>query len=160
MTTCKICDCTEAQNKCKQCKYNKECDYCWVEKVWKEGGDLLTPLMPAWVKQDMRAGKMMTITGKGDFCVIGLPKKADYVTIQDICVSADMRGQGITKQMLNELMTTYDRDILAKCVKGSSAEDFWSHLGVKINEEASKKRDVCTYFIENKHKRIKKVDLF
>lgn len=38
MRLCTICDCTEAQNKCKECKYKDECDYFWVSKVWQNKG--------------------------------------------------------------------------------------------------------------------------
>lgn len=157
---CSICNCAEADNKCKNCKYCNDCDYFWIQDVWKEGGDLLTPLMPAWVKEDIKKGKVLTVTGKFDFCVINIPKTSDYITIQDICVSQKARGQGVVNELFNALMTTYDRHILAKCVKGTSAESFWSHLGTKISEEQSKKRVVCTYWVNNTHKQRSKVDLF
>ena len=40
MRFCKVCDCTEANNKCKECKYNSgECDYVWIEQIWKKNSN-------------------------------------------------------------------------------------------------------------------------
>ena len=157
---CVLCDCTEANNKCKECKYAEECDFPWVAELWKQNSEFLTPLMPGWVKPEFTNGKMIT-TGTGEsWCIFNASKRKGTVTIQDICVGEKSRGKGASREILNYLMTTYDQDIIAKCVKGSSAEDFWSHLGTKIGEEPSKKRDVCVYLVKNPNKRIKKVDLF
>ena len=57
-------------------------------------------------------------------------------------------------------MQKYDRDIIAKCVKNSSAEAFWSHVGEKIGEEPSKQRSLCIYKVVNKDKKMTKMELF
>ena len=69
-------------------------------------------------------------------------------------------------------METYDRDIFAKCVRGTSAEEFWSHIGEQINanidnpnaedmyEHREGKRDLGWYRVENKNKKIKKEELW
>ena len=64
MRLCTICDCTEAQNKCKECKYKDECDYFWVSKVWQKNSNLLTPLIPGWAKPSFREGHVVTESGK------------------------------------------------------------------------------------------------
>lgn len=160
MKYCKIEDCTKANNKCSECEFSSSCDYPWVAAIWKNNSDLLTPLMPGWVKPNFRENKIISLTGDSDFCIFNVPKKADYVTIQDICVDESARGKGISKQLIAELMQLYDRDVLVKCVKDSSAEGFWAHLGEKIGEEPSKKRVVSIYRVENKHKQFKKEELF
>lgn len=160
MKYCQIQDCSQANNKCQQCFFLDSCDYPWVAAIWKKNSDLLTPLMPGWVKPEFKNKKIITITEASDFCIFNIPKNKDYVTIQDICVDEAARGQGISKQILTFLMSTYDRDILAKCVKDSSAESFWSHLGEKVSEEPSKQRTVCTYKVANTNKKIKKMELF
>ena len=57
-------------------------------------------------------------------------------------------------------METYDRDIIAKCIKGSSADKFWSHIGEKLGEEPSKKTTLCIYRVINNNKSYSKVELF
>lgn len=160
MKYCKIEDCTKANNNCNECSFSDSCDYPWVAAIWKKNSELLTPLMPGWVKPEFKAGKIISITGTSDFCIFNIPKKGDTITIQDICVDESMRGQGISKQILQELMVMYDRDIITKCVKDSSAEGFWSHIGKKIREEPSKKRTVCVYKVDNTNKQLRKQELF
>ena len=160
MRLCTICDCTEAQNKCKECKYKDECDYFWVSKVWQKNSNLLTPLNPAWAKEPFRSGKIVTITGKYDFCIFNAPRRTDTVTIQDICVDEEGRGQGLSKKLIFGLAEKYDRDIIAKCVEGSSAESFWSHLGEKIGSEPSKQRNLSIYLVRNPKKKVRKAELF
>ena len=160
MIICKLCDCSDANNKCKECVYSSICDYIWVSDVWRRNSELLTPLNPMYVKPMFRENHVITITREHDFCIFNVPKRTDTITIQDICVDEAARGQGISKKIINGLMEKYDRDIIAKCVKGSSAESFWSHIGEKIGEEPSKKRDLCIYKVLNKNRKQRKFDLF
>lgn len=160
MIYCDIGDCSLANNKCKECQYSDKCDYIWVSNIWKKNSELLTPLMPGWVKPVFKNKKIISFTGNQDFCIFNISKKTGLITIQDICVAQEARGNGICKNILNYLMLTYDTDIIAKCVKDSSAESFWSHVGKKLTEEQSKQRVVCTYLVENKDKKIKKMELF
>ena len=161
MRFCKVCDCTEANNKCKECKYsNGECDYVWVSKVWQKNANLLTPLIPGWTKPAFKENHVVTESGKYDFCIFNAPKKTDTVTIQDICVDEEGRGQGLSKKLIFGLAEKYDRDIIAKCVEGSSAESFWSHLGEKIGSEPSKQRNLSIYLVRNPKKKVRKAELF
>ena len=157
---CNVYDCTEAENKCENCKFKDECDYVWISQIWKKNAKLLTPLIPGWIKPDMRAGHIITITGEYDFCIFNVPKRTDTITIQDICVDEGARGQGVSKKLLTGLMEKYDRDIIAKCIKGSSADSFWSHLGNKIGEEPSKQTTLCIYRVKNNNKKFDKIELF
>lgn len=157
---CEIADCSKAANKCKECDYQTNCDFVWVSEIWKHNSELLTPLMPGWVKPEFTNHKIVSITKNSDFCIFNVPKNKEYITIQDICIDEKARGKGISKQLLNGLMEMYDRDIIAKCVKDSSAEQFWSHLGIKIDEEQSKKRIVCSYKVCNPNKKIIRSDLW
>lgn len=89
--------------------------------------------MPQWEKPDMRHDRFITVgDGKDNFCKCAYSPQKDQITIYDIFVSESARGKGITKQLFNYLFETYDTDIVAKCIKGTSAEDFWSHVGVQI----------------------------
>lgn len=160
MRYCIIQDCTFSKNQCNDCKYKIICDYPWVADLWKHNAKLLTPLMPGWVKPEFKNNKIVTITGTKDFCIFNVPRKYDYITIQDICVDESLRGQGIARQILLNLMETYDRDILAKCIKGSSADSFWSHIGEKIREEPSKQTILCVYKVNNTNKKYTKTELF
>ena len=160
LKTCVVYDCTQAQNKCEACAHKKQCDYVWIAEIWKKNSKLLTPLNPGWLKPDMRAGHIVSVTGAHDFCVFNAPKRKDTITIQDICVDEAVRGQGISKKILADLMETYDRDIIAKCIKGSSADKFWSHIGEKLGEEPSKKTTLCIYRVINNNKSYSKVELF
>ena len=160
MRLCKVADCADAKNECSQCKYRESCDFWWVSEVWKKNSNLLTPLIPAWVKESFRNNHVVTESGKYDFCIFNAPKRTDTVTIQDICVDEAGRGQGLSKKLIFGLMEKYDRDLIAKCVKGTSAEAFWSHLGEKIGEEPSKQRDLCIYKVLNPKISARKIDLF
>lgn len=169
-------DCEEARRKCPECPYKDSCDYFWVAKLWEKenklnGKDtLLGPLNPSFVKPDFRAGHVMTITGKYDFCCFNVPKTKDVIVIGDIYVDDEARGQGLSKKILQTLMETYDRDIFAKCVKGTSAEDFWKHIGIQLDanegrgpdfyEHRPGKRDLGWYLVENKNKKVEKEDLW
>ena len=159
MRVCKIKDCP-SDNKCATCPYNDECDYVWVSNIWKKNSKLLTPLNPGWVKPDFRAGHIITESGKFDFCIFNNPKNKDTITIQDICVDEQGRGQGIAKKLLNDLMEKFDKDIIAKCIKGTSAESFWKHIGEKLYEEPSKQSILCVYKVKNKNKKQSKIELF
>lgn len=155
------CVCLEcpADNKCEGCPHNKECDWPWIYKLWNKTPNL-SPCLPNWVKPSIRANKMITIT-KNDFCVFNAPSKKDYITINDIAVDEKCRGQGIAKKLLQSLMDEYDKDIFARCVKDSSAEAFWKHIGaIKLGEEPSKKTTVCLYLLKNEHKKEQKEELW
>lgn len=160
MRYCKINDCTDAKNNCKECQYRDQCDYVWVSDIWKRNADLLTPLMPGWVKPEFTNNHIVTITGQFDFCIFNNPKKSDSITIQDICVDESGRGQGLSNKLLYGLMEKFDKDIIAKCVKGTSADSFWSHKGIKIGEEPSKQRTLSVYKVTNPNKKSYKIDLF
>lgn len=104
---------------------------------------------------------MVTITGKYDFCVFNNSKKKEALTINDIAVDEEARGQGLSKKLIYGLMEEYDKDIFAKCIKDSTAESFWKHLGAeKIGEEQSKKTIVCSYVLKNKNKKQNKEELW
>lgn len=159
MRLCKVEACPE-DNKCELCPNKGTCDYPWISAIWKKNSKLLTPLNPGWVKPDFRAGHVVTESGKYDFCIFNNPKNKDTITIQDICVDEAGRGQGLSKKLLLNLMETYDKDILAKCIKGTSAESFWSHIGQKLYEEPSKQCILCIYRVTNPYKKQQKVNLF
>lgn len=155
------CVCLECpkDNKCETCKNKDQCDWPWISKLWNKTPNL-SPCLPGWIKPDIRLGKIITITGK-DFCVYSIPKSKDVVVINDIAVSEECRGQGISKKLIYSLMEQYDKDVFAKCIKDSSAESFWKHLGaIKLEEEQSKKTIVCSYILKNENKKTRKEDLW
>ena len=163
---------------CIDCPYHEKCDYYWVSELWlaenKKYGknSLLGPCVSSFLKPDFRANHVLTFTGQYDFCCFNIPRSKDYIIIGDIYVDEKARGQGLSKKILNYLMEKYDKDIFAKCVKGTSAEDFWSHVGHQINanmdnifatdmyEHRPGKRDLGWYIVENKNKKAVKEDLF
>ena len=72
-------------------------------------------------------------------------------------------------------METYDKDIFAKCVRGTSAEAFWSYLGEQIDANDGKgsdmyehrlgkdgkpKRDLGWYLVKNTNKKENKEELW
>lgn len=171
-------ECEDARIKCRDCKYKDSCDCFWISELWQAenkayGKDsLLGPFNPAFVKPDFRSGHVMTITGKYDFCCFNVPKSKDVVVIGDIYVDEKARGQGLSRKIINYLMEKYDRDIFAKCVTGSSAESFWSHIGTQLDANADMivphdllehrpgKRDLSWYLVVNNNKKSSKIDLF
>ena len=104
--------------------------------------------------------------------MFGVSLNSNYVTILDIYVADELRGKKIATKLLEYLMETYDRDIFAKCVAGTSAERFWKHVGKQIDansdspmehswyEQRPGRRDLGWYVVENKHKKQNKVELF
>ena len=179
MKICKLCDkCERYSNKCESCSDNAECDFCWINNLWqaenkKFGKDsLLGPGIPIFIKNDLKSSHIISVTGKYDFCCFNVPKSKDVIVISDIYVDEAVRGQKISTRLLQYLMETYDRDIFAKCVRGTSAEDFWNHIGVQVDANAGTlqehdmyehrpgKRDLGWYRVENKNKKQNKVELF
>ncbi len=174
-------ECEDARRKCSECPYKDKCDMYWVSELWTKENklnkkdSLLGPLMVAWVKPDMRNGHIISFTGKYDFCCFNVPKNRDVVVIGDIYVDDEARGQGLSKKLINYLMNKYDRDIFAKCVRGSSAESFWSHVGIQVDandgrgpdmyehpigKDGKPKRDLGWYKVVNKNKQFDKEDLW
>lgn len=171
-------DCEEARRKCSECPYKNECDCSWISDLWmaenKKFGknSLLGPYNPGFFKPDLRNNHVISITGKYDFCCFNVPKSKDVVVVGDIYVDDAVRGQGISKKILNYLMETYDKDIFAKCVRGTSAEAFWAHIGTQIDANLGKpephdfyehregKRDLGWYRVENKNKKQIKEELW
>lgn len=169
-------DCEDKRRKCCECPYKNNCDTFWIEKLWvaenKKFGknSLLGPYNPSFFKPDIRSGHVISFTGKYDFCCFNNPKSKDYIVIGDIYVDDEARGQGISKKIINYLMTEYDKDIFAKCVRGTSAEDFWKHVGKQIDANEGKgpdfyehregKRDLGWYVIENTNKKSTKEELW
>lgn len=162
---------------CIDCPYHEQCDFYWVADLWSKenkqfGKDsLLGPFNPAFVKPDFRVNHVITIdNGHDNFCCFNNPKTKDYVVIGDIYVDESARGKGISKQIIDYLMATYDKDIFAKCVRGTSAEQFWSHIGIQIDANEGKgpdfyehregKRDLGWYIVENKNKKQLKEELW
>lgn len=96
-----------------------------------------------------------------DFCVFSTPKTKDYVVINDIAVGEECRGQGVSRRLIEGLMEEFDKDIFAKCIKGSTAESFWIHMGgIKLGEEQSKKTVVCSYLVKYNNKKQNKEELW
>lgn len=171
-------DCEDKRRKCSECPFAAECDCAWISDLWMKenkryGKDsLLGPYNPAFFKPDLRNNHVISITGKYDFCSFNVPKTKDIVVVSDIYVDDAARGQGISKKILDYLMLTYDRDIFAKCVRGTQAESFWSHVGYQVNANADNpnavdmyehrlnKRDLGWYRVENKNKKFDKLSLF
>ena len=154
-----VCKDCPSDNKCDNCPFKAECDWPWISKLWNKTPNL-SPCMPSWVKADMRVGKIVTIT-KNDFCVFNTPKTKDFVVVNDIAVGEECRGQGIAKRLISGLMEEYDKDIFAKCIKDSSAEAFWKHIGAeKLGEEQSKKTIVCSYILRYNNKKQNKEELW
>ncbi len=169
-------DCEDARRKCSECPFKDSCDCYWVSELWQaenklfKKDTLLGPFNPAFVKPDFRAGKVLTFTGKYDFCCFNVPKNKDVVVIGDIYVDEKARGQGLSRKILDYLMTTYDRDIFAKCVRGTAAEKFWSHIGIQVDanegrgpdfyEHREGKRDLGWYIVKNLDKKQSKEDLW
>lgn len=182
MITCKIpvsrSDCEDKRIKCIDCIHKDQCDYFWISQLWEKenkllGKDsLLGPLNPAFVKPDVRANKVISVTGQYDFCCFNVPKSKDVIVISDIYVDEKVRGQHISSQLLQYLMEKYDRDIFAKCVRGTSAEQYWAHIGEQLDanvdnvlindkyEHRSGKRDLSWYLVKNKNKKQDKLILF
>lgn len=183
MKVCKIPvsrqECEDKRQKCSECIHNNECDMYWISELWtaenkKFGKDsLLGPYNPAFTKPDIRNNHIISVTGKYDFCCFNVPKSKNIIVVGDIYVDEQARGQKISKQLLDYLMFTYDRDIFAKCVRGTSAEEFWKHLGKQVDANSDKlnhpgdmyehrigKRDLGWYIVENKNKKHNKIDLF
>lgn len=131
-------ECEDARRKCSECPYKDNCDGYWIGELWsndeKTGKEsLLGPFMPQWEKPDMRFNRFITCgEGKDNFCKCSYSKQKQQVTIYDIFVADSARGKGITKKIFEYLFETYDSDIVAKCIRGTTAEDFWSHVGVQI----------------------------
>ena len=171
-------ECEDKKHKCADCPFKETCDYYWVCGLWENenkvmGKDsLLGPADPRSLKPDMRKGHFITITGKYDFCRFNVSKRKDMIVIYDIFVDEKARGQGLSKKLLQYLMQKYDRDIIAKCVKDTSAESFWQHVGKQLDANAGKpqphdfyehrdgKRDLGWYIVENKNKKVDKEDLW
>lgn len=177
MITCKMYDeCNNVNNKCEKCKYKNVCDFNWINALWiaenKRFGkeSLLGPALPICIKTDLKKQHIISITGKYDFCCFNAPRSKDVVVVGDIYVDEAARGQGISKRLIQYLMETYDRDIFAKCVRGTSAEEFWKHMGTQVDandgrgpdmyEHREGKRDLGWYRVENKNKKIIKEDLW
>jgi len=180
--TCQLAkNCKLANNKCSQCTCCEECDFPWINALWvgenkKLGKDsLLGPAIPIYIKTDLQTNRIISITGKYDFCCFNAPKSKDVVVIGDIYVDDAARGQGISKRIINYLMEFYDRDIFAKCVRGSSAEAFWAHLGTQldandgrgpdfyehpIGKDGTPKRDLGWYLVKNNNKKAEKEELW
>lgn len=158
LITC-VCKECPADNKCDNCPFKNDCDWPWISKLWNKTPNL-SPCLPSWIKPDMRLGKIVTIT-KNDFCVFSLPKKKDYIVINDIAVGEECRGKGVSKKLIFGLMEKYDKDVFAKCIKDSSAESFWKYIGgIKLDEEQSKKTIVCSYILKNNNKKQNKEELW
>lgn len=169
-------ECEDLRIKCEDCQNKNSCDYYWISNLWaaenKEFGkdSLLGPLNPGFLKPDFRNNHVISYSGNLDFCCFNVPKTKDVVVIGDIYVDKALRGQGVSKKLINYLMETYDRDIFAKCVRGTSAEDFWSHIGQQVDanegngpdlyEHRAGKRDLGWYRVENKNKKMIKEELF
>lgn len=170
--------CEDLRKKCCECEYCNSCDCYWISELWQaenkkfKANSLLGPYNPAFFKPDMRNNHVISVTGKYDFCCFNVPKTKDVIVVGDIYVDDAVRGQGISKKILSYLMEKYDRDIFAKCVRGTSAEQFWQHLGVQVDANIEKplphdfyehrpgKRDLGWYRVINKNKKSEKIDLF
>lgn len=171
-------DCEDKRRKCSECPYKDNCDYFWIGELWeaenkKNGRDsLLGPFNPAFAKPEFRKelGMYISITGKYDFCRFNVSKKKNLIVVYDIYIDEKARGQGIGRKLLEYLMQTYDLDLQAKCVRGTSAESFWQHMGTQIDandgrgpdmyEHREGKRDLGWYRVENKNKKIIKENLW
>lgn len=168
--------CEDLRIKCSECSYKENCDMAWISELWQaenklmKANSLLGPFNPSFTKPDMRANHILSMTGKYDFCCFNVPKTKDVVVIGDIYVDEKARGQHISTDIIKYLMDKYDRDIFAKCVRDTSAESFWSHIGEQIDanngagpdfyEHRPNKRDLGWYLVKNKNKKQIKFDLF
>lgn len=162
-------ECEDARRKCSECPFKDNCGCYWISELWQaenkkfKQDTLLGPFNPAFVKPDFRAMHVITVGNDHDnFCCFNNPRSKDYVVVGDIYVDESARGKGVSKKIINFLMEYADKDLFAKCVSGTSAESFWSHIGVQVNrdhlpepgwhEVREGKRDLSWYRVKNTNK--------
>ena len=102
------------------------------EQIYKLGGKnskLLGPSNPAEIR-DAIANESLLVVSHEDkivaFCLYNVLKRSDMITVSQICVDDNYRGNKLASKMLDHILDTYKRNIKTTCVKDSTAELFWS----------------------------------
>lgn len=137
-------------------KYAVEDDFDFIYKLSSKNSKLLGFVHPTEIREAIKNNKLIVSTKSNElcgFCIFNpLKKIPNLLTVQVICVDLEYRGNGIGKQMIEFLKTTYGRDIKATCVKDSDSEKFWFKIAKKYEENPGKKRPICRYIIEVNNK--------
>lgn len=163
-------NCAKSVLECRECQFHSNCDYVWIDELWKKYNELLSPPFPIVIKTALEKGRMITLTGEKDFCMFSVPIKKPFVVINDICVDESLRGQGTATKLLKFLMGYFDKDIFAKCKADTGAEKFWSKVGKRIPATSGKVEEgyeivgnnskMAWYLVENINKKSFKEELF
>ena len=124
------------------------------EQIYKLGGKnskLLGPSNPAEIRDAIAKESLLVVSHEDKivaFCLYNILKKSDMITVSQICVDDNYRGNKLASKMLDHILDTYKRNIKTTCVEDSTAELFWSKVAEKYEELPGKKRPICRYRIE------------
>ena len=150
---CQLMDCTDAQNKCEQCKFSSTCDYPWILNLWKSQQTYLSPPIPIIIKAGIKEQKLFTLD-KTEFLLAYYSKKQDKMVVQDIAVSEQLKGQHRAEKLIYEALNYYDCDGKAKCMESNkSGNKFFTRIGKYVGQEILRTGTVMNiYIIHNPHK--------
>lgn len=131
-------------------RYGAEEDFDFIYEIIKKNISNLGYVMPPVIRERISSKMCVVFEDKG-FCLFNVLKRTNQITVSEIAVDSDYRGQGIAQQMLDFIREKHpERFIKAKCVKGTTAETFWNHVADKVGEEEGRKRSLCVYIMEPK----------
>lgn len=139
-------------------EYAKPFDFDIIYKIYGKNTDLLGPPFPAAIREALLKNEILKVVENDTlvgFCNFHKLKDDSQVTVYEICVDDTARGKGYGRLMINFLYEKYKTPIVAKCVKSSTAEVFWSKVGKLLRYEAGKKRELAVYQV-GEHKNIKR----
>lgn len=139
-------------------EYAKPFDFDAIYKIYGKNTDLLGPPFPAAIREALLKNEILKVMENDilvGFCNFHKLKDDSQVTVYEICVHEIARGKGYGRQMINHLYDKFKIPIVAKCVKDSTAEIFWSKVGKLLRYEAGKKRELAVYQV-GEYKNIKR----
>ena len=59
-------NCAKSVLECRECQFHSNCDYVWIDELWKKYNELLSPPFSSYKKT--RERKMIILTER-DFCM-------------------------------------------------------------------------------------------
>ena len=123
-------------------------DFDNIYSLYNKESRAVGPVMPFAIRERISLSECIVAEDDGKFvgvCNFHLLKKQERSTVYEIAVCEEARIKGVAKALVHHVLELYKRPVTAKCIKGSTAEKFWSSIGKYVSEEESRKQKVCVY---------------
>lgn len=124
-------------------------DFEDVYSLYNNCSKLIGPAVPHAIKERIANKECLIVRNDAGAlmgaCNFHVLRKEERTSIYEVAVWKEHRRLGVAKNLVYYIRDAYKRPVVAKCIKDSPSELFWSTIGVKLREEEGRKQPVSVY---------------